>query len=32
MQGFEMLLYGTGDDPLYDPGAKKWVAAWAGLP
>ncbi|MFD8420427.1 extracellular solute-binding protein [Streptomyces sp. NPDC059466] len=29
MQGFEMLLYGTGDgsaDPLYDTAAKKWVA------
>ncbi|MET7290434.1 extracellular solute-binding protein [Streptomyces sp. NPDC005573] len=30
MQGFEMLLYGTGDggaDPLYDSAAKKWVTA-----
>ncbi|MET7385334.1 extracellular solute-binding protein [Streptomyces sp. NPDC005529] len=29
MQGFEMLLYGTGDgtaDPLYDTSSKKWVA------
>ncbi|MFG2479304.1 extracellular solute-binding protein [Streptomyces fagopyri] len=29
MQGFEMLLYGTGDgktDPLYDTAAKKWIA------
>ncbi|MET8290183.1 extracellular solute-binding protein [Streptomyces sp. NPDC052287] len=29
MQGFEMLLYGTGDgktDPMYDTAAKKWVA------
>ncbi|MEU1599683.1 extracellular solute-binding protein [Streptomyces sp. NPDC005708] len=29
MQGFEMLLYGTGDgtsDPLYDKGTKKWIA------
>ncbi|MFD6751607.1 extracellular solute-binding protein, partial [Streptomyces anthocyanicus] len=29
MQGFEMLLYGTGDgtaDPLYDTASKKWVA------
>ncbi|MFJ5263839.1 extracellular solute-binding protein [Streptomyces sp. NPDC088387] len=28
MQGFEMLLYGTGDgsaDPLYDKASKKWV-------
>ncbi|MFJ4688173.1 extracellular solute-binding protein [Streptomyces sp. NPDC088789] len=28
MQGFEMLLYGTGDgaaDPLYDKDSKKWV-------
>ncbi|MEV3855291.1 extracellular solute-binding protein [Streptomyces sp. NPDC050095] len=29
MQGFEMLLYGTGDgtaDPLYDKGSGKWLA------
>lgn len=29
MQGFEMLLYGTGDgssDPLYDKGSGKWIA------
>jgi multiple sugar transport system substrate-binding protein len=28
MQGFEMLLYGTGDgrtDPLYDAGSQKWI-------
>jgi multiple sugar transport system substrate-binding protein len=28
MQGFEMLLYGTGDgrtDPLYDATSKKWI-------
>jgi len=34
MQGFEMLLYGTGDgtsDPLYDKGAKKWVAGGQGF-
>ncbi|MBH5337079.1 ABC transporter substrate-binding protein [Streptomyces pactum] len=31
MQGFEMLLYGTGPDPLYDPGAKKWVVGGAGF-
>ncbi|WP_432176156.1 extracellular solute-binding protein [Streptomyces sp. Tue6028] len=30
MQGFEMLLYGTGDgqsDPLYDSASKKWIAS-----
>ncbi len=39
MQGFEMLLYGTGDapgggsgkDPLYDPAAKKWIAGSRGF-
>jgi multiple sugar transport system substrate-binding protein len=31
MQGFEMLLYGTGEDPLYDPQAKKWVAGGKGF-
>ncbi|MBL1094516.1 MULTISPECIES: extracellular solute-binding protein [Streptomyces] len=31
MQGFEMLLYGTGQDPLYDPGAKKWVTGSKGF-
>ncbi|MEV4438800.1 extracellular solute-binding protein [Streptomyces sp. NPDC049577] len=31
MQGFEMLLYGTGPDPLYDPAAKKWVAGGQGF-
>ncbi|TJZ46078.1 extracellular solute-binding protein [Streptomyces piniterrae] len=31
MQGFEMLLYGTGDHPLYDPGAKKWVTGSKGF-
>lgn len=34
MQGFEMLLYGTGDgttDPLYDKASKKWVAAGQGF-
>ncbi|MEU3842190.1 extracellular solute-binding protein [Streptomyces sp. NPDC028635] len=34
MQGFEMLLYGTGDgrtDPLYDAGSKKWVAGGQGF-
>lgn len=31
MQGFEMLLYGTGADPLYDPSAKKWVAGSQGF-
>ncbi|WP_192341298.1 extracellular solute-binding protein [Streptomyces sp. VITNK9] len=30
MQGFQMLLYGTGDggsDPLYDKDSKKWIKA-----
>ncbi|GLF94736.1 ABC transporter substrate-binding protein [Streptomyces yaizuensis] len=31
MQGFEMLLYGTGRDPLYDPAAKKWVSERQGF-
>lgn len=31
MQGFEMLLYGTGGDPLYDPSARKWVAGSKGF-
>ncbi|MFI8433045.1 ABC transporter substrate-binding protein [Streptomyces sp. NPDC079020] len=31
MQGFEMLLYGTGADPLYDATAKKWVAGSQGF-
>lgn len=31
MQGFEMLLYGTGADPLYDPASKKWVAGNKGF-
>lgn len=31
MQGFEMLLYGTGEDPLYDPAQKKWVAGGKGF-
>ncbi|MEE1741369.1 ABC transporter substrate-binding protein [Streptomyces sp. BE147] len=31
MQGFEMLLYGTGADPLYDTTAKKWVAGGQGF-
>ncbi|MGW1891059.1 extracellular solute-binding protein [Streptomyces sp. NPDC002004] len=31
MQGFEMLVYGTGDDPLYDPAAKKWVTGSRGF-
>ncbi|WP_435278990.1 extracellular solute-binding protein [Streptomyces sp. 1222.5] len=34
MQGFEMLLYGTGDgrtDPLYDAGSKKWIAGGRGF-
>ncbi|MGK5631422.1 extracellular solute-binding protein [Streptomyces sp. URMC 123] len=31
MQGFQMLLYGTGADPLYDRAAKKWVAGGRGF-
>ena len=31
MQGFEMLLYGTGADPLYDPKSKKWVKGSKGF-
>ncbi|MFG3284817.1 extracellular solute-binding protein [Streptomyces sp. NPDC048111] len=31
MQGFEMLLYGTGPDPLYDPAAKSWVTGSRGF-
>ncbi|MCC3778685.1 extracellular solute-binding protein [Streptomyces sp. UNOB3_S3] len=31
MQGFEMLLYGTGPDPLYVPAEKKWVAGSKGF-
>ncbi len=31
MQTFEMLLYGTGEDPLYDPAAKKWVTGSKGF-
>ncbi|MFE7132697.1 extracellular solute-binding protein [Streptomyces sp. NPDC057638] len=31
MQGFEMLLYGTGADPLYDAKAKKWVSGSPGF-
>ncbi|MET9292351.1 extracellular solute-binding protein [Streptomyces sp. NPDC003077] len=31
MQGFEMLLYGTGRDPLYDPATKKWVTGSKGF-
>ncbi len=31
MQGFEMLLYGTGQDPLYSPAQKKWVTGGKGF-
>ncbi|MET8569582.1 extracellular solute-binding protein [Streptomyces sp. NPDC004783] len=34
MQGFQMLLYGTGDgsaDPLYDKASKKWITAGKGF-
>ncbi|MGP3953425.1 extracellular solute-binding protein [Streptomyces sp. 7N604] len=31
MQTFEMLLYGTGKDPLYDAENKKWVSGSKGF-
>ncbi|WP_171166345.1 extracellular solute-binding protein [Streptomyces sp. I05A-00742] len=31
MQGFEMLLYGTGKDPLYDPAREKWLTGGRGF-
>lgn len=31
MQGMEMLLYGTGQDPMYDPKSKKWVTGSKGF-
>lgn len=31
MQGMEMLLYGTGEDPMYDPKSKKWVTGSQGF-
>ncbi|MGW8402230.1 extracellular solute-binding protein, partial [Streptomyces lydicus] len=31
MQGFEMLLYGTGENQLYDPASKKWVTGTKGF-
>ncbi|GAA2224637.1 extracellular solute-binding protein [Streptomyces amakusaensis] len=31
MQGFEMLLYGTGADPLLDPRTRKWVTGGRGF-
>jgi multiple sugar transport system substrate-binding protein len=31
MQCFEMLLYGTGQDPLYDEKSKKWVQGSKGF-
>ncbi|MFF8954310.1 extracellular solute-binding protein [Streptomyces sp. NPDC014894] len=31
MQGFEMLLYGTGPDPLHDPRTGKWVTGGRGF-
>lgn len=31
MQGMEMLLYGTGQDPMYDPKSKKWVTGSQGF-
>ncbi|WP_128374683.1 ABC transporter substrate-binding protein [Streptomyces cavernae] len=31
MQGFEMLLYGTGENPLYDASSKQWVVGSKGF-
>ncbi|MGP9018467.1 extracellular solute-binding protein [Streptomyces sp. BR1] len=31
MQGFEMLLYGTGENPLYDPTERKWITGSQGF-
>ncbi|MEU5433242.1 extracellular solute-binding protein [Streptomyces sp. NPDC020719] len=31
MQGFEMLLYGTGENPLYDPAQRKWITGSQGF-
>ncbi|MGW1199130.1 extracellular solute-binding protein [Streptomyces sp. NPDC002536] len=31
MQGFEMLLYGTGADPLYKPAERTWVTGSKGF-
>lgn len=31
MQGLQMLLYGTGEDPLYDEESKKWVTGSEGF-
>ncbi|MGW5864096.1 extracellular solute-binding protein [Streptomyces sp. NPDC055239] len=31
MQGMEMLLYGTGQNPMYDPKSKKWVTGSQGF-
>ncbi|MFG2288509.1 extracellular solute-binding protein [Streptomyces sp. NPDC048595] len=31
MQGFEMLLYGTGEHQLYDPASRKWVTGTKGF-
>ncbi|MFG2649401.1 extracellular solute-binding protein [Streptomyces sp. NPDC048436] len=31
MQGMEMLLYGTGENPMYDPKSKKWVTGSQGF-
>ncbi|MEU3739230.1 extracellular solute-binding protein [Streptomyces sp. NPDC032198] len=31
MQGMEMLLYGTGEDPMYDSRSKKWVTGSQGF-
>lgn len=31
MQGLQMLLYGTGEDPMYDPESEKWVTGGQGM-
>ncbi|MCK1797552.1 extracellular solute-binding protein [Streptomyces sp. XM4193] len=31
MQGLQMLLYGTGADPVYEPRSKKWVTGSRGM-
>lgn len=31
ISGFQMLLYGTGENPLFDPDAKKWVTGGQGF-
>ncbi|MBT0773988.1 extracellular solute-binding protein [Kineosporia sp. J2-2] len=31
ISGYEMLLYGTGENPLFDPTARKWVIGSQGV-